>query len=299
MAARQTREPLVREIGGNRSRKSSSKGTSKGLGCAWRILGILIFVLIVLAGAGAFYYFQSPCPPGTKQVGNRPPFDDKLWCEMTTKDHRTLLHGPRLAWYPGKQLKEKGQFLENKKIGEWQSWHPNGQLQHSQVFVDGKPHGAEVWWYANGNKWSENHWNEGQEEGPWTQWYESGQMKETRTRVESEAPAEIRETFASWYENGNKKETGEFRNASRSGIWSAWYENGNQQEEGEYVGGQRQGIWTLWKEDGSRAEGLVVDDRKHQTWTIYDASNNPIGVQEYNNGELVTPDSAAADSATP
>lgn len=287
MAARQTQEPLVHELRGARPRKHRAKARSAGK--IGRFIGILFLVLIALLGAGALYFFRSPCPSGTKQMGNRPPFDYQLWCEMETSDHRTLMHGPRIAWYPNQNLKEEGQFLENKKVGEWQTWYANGNRQHSQVFVDGKPHGVENWWYENGNRWSENHWDEGQEQGPWTQWYENGQMKETRARVESKSPGEVREAFSSWYENGQMKEKGEFRNLSRNGIWTAWFENGKKREEGEFLGGQRQGNWTFWREDGAYAEGQVVDDRKHGTWTIYDANGTALETQEYNNGELIQP----------
>lgn len=63
-----------------------------------------------------------------------------------------LLHGEYKEFYPGKNLKESGQFEYGLKTGGWKSWYSNGELQSVTRWRAGKKEGEFHEFAPNGQK---------------------------------------------------------------------------------------------------------------------------------------------------
>ena len=49
--------------------------------------------------------------------------------------------GEHIGWHKNGQLKEKGNYIDGKRDGFWQSYHENGQTNFRANYKDGKLHG--------------------------------------------------------------------------------------------------------------------------------------------------------------
>jgi len=76
------------------------------------------------------------CPKGTKPNGETTPEVSEAWCE-TTKDGKTVQHGPYRAWWPDGRLGTEGQYEYGKAVGRWRGWYKTGELQGEEWFENG------------------------------------------------------------------------------------------------------------------------------------------------------------------
>ena len=121
------------------------------------------------------------------------------------------------SWYENGQLKDDGQFQENKKTGEWKSYYENGQ---QSIMAN----------YAEDEK-----------VGTWTGWYPSGQ----KLQEELFLPEGGKQTF--WYQTGQKKLEGNLKSGLKDGIWNFWTPDGTLVRVFKYVKGKDQAIVGKWK----------------------------------------------------
>lgn len=91
-----------------------------------------------------------------------------------------IQHGPVTAWYDNGQVKMKGQYLNDLRVGRFTWWHPNGQRALVGQYEDGKKSGRWTWWHPNGMKAIEGQYENDQPIGSWTWWNEEGRVTATQ-----------------------------------------------------------------------------------------------------------------------
>jgi len=64
----------------------------------------------------------------------------------------TLLHGNFEAFYPNKQLAQRGRYQKGLKSGEWLYWSQDGILSRSEHWSNGKFRGIQKWYDGNGEE---------------------------------------------------------------------------------------------------------------------------------------------------
>jgi antitoxin component YwqK of YwqJK toxin-antitoxin module len=64
----------------------------------------------------------------------------------------TLLHGNCEAFYPNKQLAQRGRYQKGLKSGEWLYWSEDGVLNRSEHWSNGKFRGIQKWYNEKGEE---------------------------------------------------------------------------------------------------------------------------------------------------
>ena len=106
-----------------------------------------------------------------------------------------IQHGPVTAWHPNGQVKMKGQYRNDLRVGTFTWWHPNGQRALVGSYRQGSKVGRWTWWHENGMKSIEGSYENDEPTGRWTWWDETGRVTETedygdmRPTDESAAPS--------------------------------------------------------------------------------------------------------------
>ncbi|HEY4205203.1 MAG TPA: hypothetical protein VGM31_00250 [Puia sp.] len=76
---------------------------------------------------------------------------DTILCTTGGYDGR-LLNGAYKIFYPGKNLKESGQFKKGLKTGEWRTWYTGGRLASITYWKNGRQYGASVLYDESGKE---------------------------------------------------------------------------------------------------------------------------------------------------
>ena len=108
--------------------------------------------------------------------------DDDWWdaipAPFTSRGQR-IQHGPVTAWHANGQVKMKGQYLNDQRVGIFTWWHANGQRALVGTYRDGRKTGTWTWWHPNGMKSIEGSYEDDEPVGQWTWWNEDGQVTAT------------------------------------------------------------------------------------------------------------------------
>lgn len=97
--------------------------------------------------------------------------------------------GMTMKWYENNQPKEKGQYKDGVRVGQFTWWHPNGNKQIEGLFIDGKKSRLWTWWYANGMKRIEGEYENDQPTGQWRSWHENGELRKEQSFSPETKPA--------------------------------------------------------------------------------------------------------------
>lgn len=156
-------------------------------------------------------------------------------------------------------ISQKGNYIDNKKNGTWQTFHQNGKLKSVINYEDNKQSGEVIIYYPNGkiqekgfwkvNKWvgeyfyyHENgivkyHWffnNDGKRTGKQQYFYENGKPQIDGDWVEGKEKGIITE----YYTNGNIKKTSNFTDGLLNGSVTEYYADGQLKSKSVYIAGQ-------------------------------------------------------------
>jgi antitoxin component YwqK of YwqJK toxin-antitoxin module len=86
-------------------------------------------------------------------------------------------HGIWKKFYTNRQLREKREFREGKKVGSLFRWWENGTMQMHYVFEDNEYQGTCKEWNQAGLLVKEMNYQKGHEEGSQKWWYDNGKIK--------------------------------------------------------------------------------------------------------------------------
>ena len=227
---------------------------------------------------------------------------DKLSECTYERDYR---NGPCTSWHPGKGVRERGLYKNEKKVGlwvsyhlngqkwsegtygqdgeeegEWSSWHPNGQLASWGTYVNGQETGRAVTWFANGQKDSEGSFEQGEMRGPWTYWLGNGKKRKEFV-FQPDGLTLTRE----WYPHGQLKSrgftTGE-RDKKKVATWTTWHENGKKESLIVYSEDLKNGLAITWHPNGRKAsEGRYVRNSQTGAWSWWTPEGKVERVQKF------------------
>lgn len=90
--------------------------------------------------------------------------------------------GQARAWYANRQLQYRGQFRDDKPVGQFFWWHENGNRSTvGQFDREGNRTGKWIWWHENGLKQIEGSYRDGQPAKVWRSWDEDGQLIKSKS----------------------------------------------------------------------------------------------------------------------
>ncbi|MFT6053581.1 MAG: antitoxin component YwqK of YwqJK toxin-antitoxin module [Roseivirga sp.] len=162
-----------------------------------------------------------------------------------------MLDGSYITYTSGVVI-VKGQYLNNREIGDWEYNYENGNVNQKGSFVRGMQSGEWKSYYDDGKLSSQGKMEEGENTGLWKYWDGSGQLlSEFNFMGEN-----VIETLNYWSKDGEQMVTngmgyikefsgdgvliteGRVENKRKIGKWSTNYEDGSKMEEGEYINGE-------------------------------------------------------------
>lgn len=187
----------------------------------------LIFILISFCTA-SFAQSQTYEMIG-KDTMNRIDFDGR-------KQGKWILLGKHKSGtcYKIDQEVEKGNYLDNKKVGVWVEFYCNGNMKDKLTFNNGRPEGYAIMYHENGKISEEGNWKINKWVGNYKLYHENGQVQHEFVFNPSGRREGAQKYF---YENGQVAIEGNFVNGKENGLIKEFHENGEIKAEKNYADG--------------------------------------------------------------
>ncbi|MCB1177123.1 MAG: LIC20035 family adhesin [Leptospiraceae bacterium] len=193
-----------------------------------------------------------------------------------------LLNGEYINKTQGGLLEQEGQYLDDKKTGEWKEYHAKGKDDKLKAIInykEDKKHGKETRYYEDGKtKIAEGTFEDGLEKGPWKYFYDNGNVETEGAYIPIKAPEEpeVKDDTSSPTSTAtlDVRSQVDKPKAKKIGEWKRYYKSGGLFFEGERDG-KPKGTWTFYYKDGKvAAKGNMANDFMMKSGEIYDRSGN-------------------------
>ena len=106
------------------------------------------------------------------------------------RDGEEIQHGPVAQWYPNRQPKMTGRYINGQRDGLFTWWHETHNKKAEGKFSKGQRVGLWRYWHESGMKRSEGEFRDDQPFGQWRSWNTDGRVIEEKTFPEESEPAE-------------------------------------------------------------------------------------------------------------
>ena len=113
-----------------------------------------------------------------------PQGSDNWWAAKPAtfdRDGEEVQHGPVAEWYPNRQPKMTGRYVDGQRDGLFTWWHPSHNKKAEGSFSKGKRVGLWRYWHESGMKRSEGRFEDDRPDGLWREWNEDGRVVDERT----------------------------------------------------------------------------------------------------------------------
>lgn len=143
--------------------------------------------------------------------------------QLSVKDGRYTV------FYPKNKMAVDGYYVNNQKMGVWQSWYENGQRKDSGQMVGNRLVNEWKTWHENGNLQIQAHYTNSAD-------LDNGTTSRFLSAVDEYSLKEG--SYRSWYLNGSLESTGDYHLNQMSGEWQWFYENGQPSTKETYQKGK-------------------------------------------------------------
>jgi antitoxin component YwqK of YwqJK toxin-antitoxin module len=172
-------------------------------------------------------------------------------------------------FYPDGKIKSQGEYLDNKRIGDWVFYHPNQKIEQKGTYDrKGKAQGVWKWFYESGNLLQEENYRNGIVDGAMIEYSDSGKVITKGEYLDGlkEGPWML--------ELQGYREEGVYKSDKRDGEWKHYFtDNGKLRFVGKFIDGVPEGVHTFYYIDGKeRQVGKYEGGEKEGDWKFYDES---------------------------
>jgi len=162
------------------------------------------------------------------------------------------------SFYPDGRLRMEGDFLNNKRSGEWITYNPGGTIINSFSYVDGQNTGWQLTWYRN------------------------GKLKE-RYQTDS---GNIIGPYVEYFRNGSLKSKGNYNRKGMTGEWCSYFPDGSLRNTSFASDGNYTGCMILRSNSGKPESEIHFDENgKDIRRRYFDREGNLIYDWDYQYGE--------------
>ncbi|MFA8451689.1 MAG: toxin-antitoxin system YwqK family antitoxin [Bacteroidales bacterium] len=192
-----------------------------------------------------------------------------------------LKQGKWFELYADSTIRAEGQFIDDKRYGQWLFYYPNAKLEQRGLYdINGNPDGKWMWYYSNGNIWRTEYFKNGMHDGSSIEYNPKGEIISKGNYFQGKR---IGKWIVSY---GDHREVGEYANGRKTGLWKYFHDNGKQSFNGKFVEGQPHGVHSYYYENGKmREQGKYQMGRKHGTWREYATDGTLLVWITYKNGK--------------
>ena len=82
--------------------------------------------------------FKLVCPDGTEAFGEPPPKGKGIYCRQQLRGGSWTRTGGIVRWYDNGNKKFEGEYVRDKKQGNWVSYHRNGKKKQLEEWYNGE-----------------------------------------------------------------------------------------------------------------------------------------------------------------
>lgn len=158
---------------------------------------------------------------------------------------------------------QKGTYLDNKKVGLWESFYPNGKPYTKITYKNNKQYGEVSIYYKNGNLQEQGYWKINRWVGEYKYCYENGVVK-YHWFFDEEGKRTGTQTY--FHENGEKQVVGTWMQGKESGTVKEYYATGQVKKETNFNNGTINGSVTEYYADGQiMSKSIFVNGQVDQT----------------------------------
>ena len=170
----------------------------------------------------------------------------------------------KLPDYRPNQKVEEGDYIDNRKNGNWIAYYSNDKVKHELTYQNNRPNGYAIFYHKNGNKSEEGIWKNNKWVGEYKYYYENGQIA------------------YDW----NYNESGK-----REGEQKYYHENGQLMIEGSWVGGKETGVITEYYANGDvkskkQFNNGAFSAEQSKNFNRVNPKYDPSKENKYNNQEI-------------
>ncbi|TPN87425.1 toxin-antitoxin system YwqK family antitoxin [Aquimarina algicola] len=214
---------------------------------------------------------------------------------------------PKREFYSNGQIKEDGEYKNDKKEGTWREYHENGNLRASIPYSNGYRNGKMVVYHKNGEVSKKGKIiNDTIPIGKWQWFYKNKQIK--RVGVFDNNGNQIG-TWEVFHENGKKmiiaifpngehieyysdgitiRETGQYKNSLKQGEYKGYNRDGVLEFIVHYNNGEKQGTEKEFYKTGEvKSISLWEDGIAHGEWKEYYDDGIVETIRHFDNNELI------------
>lgn len=200
------------------------------------------------------------------------------------KNNPDLYHS--IIFYPNKEIKAQGSYLNNKKEGVWRSYYDGGILETLAEYHEGRKTGISIQLNFNGQIQLEENYKNDILDGKRKLYHESNQGKLMYS--EEYKNGKLNGTKIYYYENGLKMEESQWKEGKKDGLSKWYYQNGNVSIEYTYTMDIFSGPSKTYYGNGNvKAEGNYVNDMEQGEWKEYSEDEQLVKIVTYDKGKVI------------
>lgn len=182
-------------------------------------------------------------------------------------DEKGLNQGLWESFYLNGNVKNKGEYVNGKKLGKWEYFFHSGKKEQEGYFdKNGKYTGEWVWYYESGNILRRENYRRGIEDGMLEEYDRGGKLITKGEYIDGEKEGEW------YYKLNDHKEEGKYRYGERNGLWIFHHSTGKKSFEGNYNEGGPEGKHKYYDDKGvlirEESYSYGIKDGK---WKWYDS----------------------------
>ena len=188
--------------------------------------------------------------------------------------------GKWIYYYPNKNIKKSGFYINGKKDSLWEYYYKNGNIQQRGKYINNLPEEKWVWWYNNQQIKREEIYSKGKENGVVIELDSTGKILTKGNYIHGLRDGEW------FYVINDFKEEGIYISGMKTGLWKTTYLNtGKIKYVGEFLNDIPLGEHKVFHPNGKIKEiGKYKDGEKEGEWKKYDNNGDIIVTYLYKRG---------------
>ena len=212
------------------------------------------------------------------------------------------------TFYTTGMIKEKYQFLQGLKTGEFEERLANGRVSIAGEFYKGKKEGTWVFYdeagyldkkisyhrdsldgeyvvyYLNGQINTEGNYTNGKKNGIWIWNLPENKGLEMKGSFENNLQSG---QWAYYYSSGELSYLANYKQGFKNGLWSYFYKDSTPYREGSFLNDLKVGKWKTWYEDGTLLmEGEYLNGMETGLWQTFWENGRRKNQSSFVNGKL-------------
>lgn len=209
-----------------------------------------------------------------------------IFSQVNQIDANGLRQGQWQKKYPDGTLIYKGEFKNDKPVGNWTRYYESGQVKAKIHYIESTDSAFVKFYDKRGNKISEGHYLNEQKEGKWTYFSDNRIISE-----ENFVNGKKHGVSRKYYPSGEIFSETEWKNGKKEGKYEAFYKRGEPYMQCKYSNNMRNGLCLVRFKNGRiEMEANYLNNLRDGEWKFYNEEGDLLYTLQYDKGKLLNPE---------